>query len=202
MRTVGRPVGLLRLLVLVSAARCEGCLALYEWRTRGPPRTFAPRLPIFLTREAPGDVKPEQTPKATRLEPKGQQVMPTPEGQHQVPPQAAAGSRTVPPPSVPDPQSPPINRQRQQKQQVRSALACHPARLRLIPTTPAGAHPLRCPGRSLVRRVVYSGHTEEDVAPCLTSGLVLLAEDPRSGFSPRSPTGPGLRSSGDRAPLS
>lgn len=57
-------------------------------------------------------------------------------------------------------------------------------------------------GQSLVRDVVCSDDPAESVAPRLTSGLVLLVEDPHPGFSTRSSTSHCLRSSGDRAPLS
>lgn len=48
-------------------------------------------------------------------------------------------------------------------------------------------------GRVLVCCRVCSGNPAESVAPRLTSGLVLLVEDPRPGFSTRFSTSPRLR---------
>ena len=137
------------------------------------------------------DEEPSQERTTTRS--KGQPVMPGPEEQRQVPPKADAGGGTDQPPRPLSPHRPPAHPPRAMESagQRRSCLASCPSALyRRLSLAGVG---YAVPGRSLVRGAVCSCKAAEQVAPCLTSGLVLLAEDPLPGLSPRFSTSPRLR---------
>jgi hypothetical protein len=133
---------------------------------------------------------------------KGRPVMPGDPRQRQAAPQADTGSRTVQPPSAPAPSASTHRALRATGTAVRGTPARLPALLPLYREPSPTRIRYAMTGQPSVRRVVCSGDPAESVAPRLTSGLVLLVEDPHPGFSTRFSTSPRLRSSGDRAPLS